>query len=72
MKRIGYLHDKVYDIENKQEENEKLSEQPKDLVYETSEYSTFKIYEPKERLIFRLRYSSSKLILVLRIEVFIM
>lgn len=74
MKRIGYLHDKVYDIENiekaddkarkhksvrwgilkhdknKQEENEKLSEQLKDLVYETSEYSTFKIYEPKERL----------------------
>lgn len=80
MKRIGYLHDKVYDIENiekaddkarkhksvrwgilkhdknKQEENEKLSEQLKDLVYETSEYSTFKIYEPKERLIFRLPY----------------
>lgn len=80
MKRIGYLHDKVYNIENiekaddkarkhksvrwgilkhdknKQEENEKLSEQLKDLVYETSEYSTFKIYEPKERLIFRLPY----------------
>ena len=80
MKRIGYLHDKVCDIENiekaddkarkhksvrwgilkhdknKQEENEKLSEQLKDLVYETSEYSTFKIYEPKERLIFRLPY----------------
>lgn len=53
MKRIGYLHDKVYNIENKQEENEKLSEQLKDLVYE---YSTFKIYEPKERLIFRLPY----------------
>lgn len=80
MKRIGYLHDKVYDIENiekaddkarkhksvrwgilkhdknKQEENEKLSEQLKDLVYETPEYGTFKIYEPKERLIFRLPY----------------
>lgn len=50
MKRIGYLHDKVYNIENKQEENEKLSEQLKDLVYETSEYSTFKIYEPNETL----------------------
>lgn len=87
MKRIGYLHDKVYDIENiekaddkarkhksvrweilkhdknKQEENEKLSEQLKDLVYETSEYSTFKIYEPKERLIFRLvkKYQSGKI-----------
>ena len=80
MKRIGYLHEKVYDIENiekaddkarkhksvrwgilkhdrnRQEENERLSEQLKDLVYETSEYSTFKIYEPKERLIFRLPY----------------
>lgn len=80
MKRIGYLHEKVYDIENiekaddkarkhksvrwgilkhdrnRQEENERLSEQLKDLVYETSEYSTFKIYEPKEKLIFRLPY----------------
>lgn len=80
MKRIGYLHDKVYDIENiekaddkarknksirwgivkhdrnRQEENERLSEQLRDLVYETSEYSTFKVYEPKERLIFRLPY----------------
>lgn len=80
MKRIGYLHDKVYDIENiekadnkarkhksvrwgivkhdehRQEENEELSRQIQELVYETSEYSTFKIYEPKERLIFRLPY----------------
>lgn len=76
MKRIGYLHEQVYDIENieiaddkarknksirwgivkhdrnRQEENERLSEQLRDLVYETSEYSTFKVYEPKERLIF--------------------
>lgn len=80
MKRIGYLHEQVYDIENieiaddkarknksirwgivkhdrnRQEENERLSEQLRDLVYETSEYSTFKVYEPKERLIFRLPY----------------
>lgn len=89
MKRIGYLHDKVYDIENiekaddkarkhksvrwgilkhdknKQEENEKLSEQLKDLVYETSEYSTFKIYEPKEELKckFYFRYADDIVIL---------
>lgn len=80
MKRIGYLHEQVYDIENiekadnkarkhksvrwgilkhdrnKERENQKLSEQLRDLVYETSEYSTFTIYEPKERLIFRLPY----------------
>lgn len=80
MKRIGYLHEQVYDIENiekaddkarkhksvrwgilkhdknREEENRRLSEQLRDLVYETSEYSTFKIYEPKERLIFRLPY----------------
>lgn len=71
MKRIGYLHEQVYDIENieiaddkarknksirwgivkhdrnRQNENERLSEQLRDLVYETSEYSTFKVYEPK-------------------------
>lgn len=64
MKRIGYLHEQVYDIaddkarknksirwgivkhdRNRQEENERLSEQLRDLVY-----------EPKERLIFRLPY----------------
>lgn len=69
MKRIGYLHEQVYDIENieiaddkarknksirwgivkhdrnRQNENERLSEQLRDLVY-----------EPKERLIFRLPY----------------
>ena len=64
MKRIGYLHEQVYDIENiekaddknREEENRRLSEQLRDLVYETSEYSTFKIYEPKEGLIFRLPY----------------
>lgn len=50
--RWGILkHDK-----NREEENRRLSEQLRDLVYETSEYSTFKIYEPKERLIFRLPY----------------
>lgn len=67
MKRIGYLHEQVYDIENiekaddkarknksirwgivkhdRNRQNERLSEQLRDLVY-----------EPKERLIFRLPY----------------
>lgn len=60
MKRIGYLHEQVYDKarknksirwgivkhdRNRQNENERLSEQLRDLVY-----------EPKERLIFRLPY----------------
>lgn len=44
-------HDK-----NKDEENIKLSESIRDLVYQTSEYSTFTIHEPKERLIYRLPY----------------
>lgn len=63
MKRIGYLHEQVYDIENiekaddkarkhksvrwgilkhdknREEENRRLSEQLRDLVYETSEYT---------------------------------
>lgn len=93
MKRIGYLHEQVYDIENieiaddkarknksirwgivkhdrnRQEENERLSEQLRDLVYETSEYSTFKVYEPKERLIFRLPYYPEETIYCLKMDV---
>ncbi len=80
MKRIGYLHEKIYNLDNieladhnarknksirwgikkhdrnRSKENEELSEKLRDLVYQTSEYSTFTIYEPKERLIFRLPY----------------
>lgn len=44
-------HDK-----NRKEENDRLVRQLLDLSYQTSEYSTFKIYEPKERIIFRLPY----------------
>lgn len=74
MKRIGYLHEQVYDIENieiaddkarknksirwgivkhdrnRQNENERLSKQLRDLVY-----------EPKERLIFRLPYYPNRI-----------
>jgi hypothetical protein len=41
---------------NKEIENQSLLESLKNLTYKTSEYSTFTIYEPKERLIFRLPY----------------
>lgn len=44
-------HDK-----NREEENKLLSETLALGTYKTSEYKTFKIYEPKERLIFRLPY----------------
>lgn len=44
-------HDK-----HREEDNAKLLKDLTNLTYETSEYSTFKIYEPKERLIFRLPY----------------
>lgn len=51
-KRYGiYKHDK-----NRDEENAKLLKDFIDLSYKTSQYSTFKIYEPKEREIYRLPY----------------
>lgn len=50
--RWGILkHDK-----HRESENAKLVAKLQDLTYKTSKYSTFKIYEPKERLIFRLPY----------------
>lgn len=42
--------------ENRELENVLLGEWLKRHEYKTSEYTTFKIYEPKERLIFRLPY----------------
>lgn len=44
-------HDK-----NRLQENKELSLKLRKLIYQTSQYSTFIIYEPKERLIFRLPY----------------
>ena len=38
------------------EDNKKLLETLETLSYTTSEYSKYKIYEPKERIIFRLPY----------------
>lgn len=42
--------------ERRKEENEKLLNDLINLNYHTSTYTTFKIYEPKERLIFKLPY----------------
>ncbi len=41
---------------NRELDNVKLLEALKSLQYKTSEYKTFTIYEPKERLVFRLPY----------------
>lgn len=80
MKRIGYLHEKIYaednidladvnarrnkrkreDIKKHDEyrdlENFILSLDIRNLEYKTSPYHTFKVYEPKERIIFKLPY----------------
>lgn len=51
-KNFGIIkHDK-----NREKDNNELSDQFSNLTYETSEYSIFKIYEPKEREIYRLPY----------------
>lgn len=44
-------HDK-----NRQYENEDLVDKLLNLKYKTSKYSLYKIYEPKERIIYRLPY----------------
>lgn len=46
-----YKHDK-----HKEEDNLKLLKSFKEGTFTTSKYETFKIYEPKERIIFRLPY----------------
>lgn len=46
-----YKHDK-----RREAENAKLLAKLEDLTYTTSKYSTFEIFEPKKRLIFRLPY----------------
>lgn len=51
-KNIGIIkHDK-----HRKEDNDKLQKDLENLTYHTSKYDTFKIYEPKERIIFRLPY----------------
>lgn len=48
--------------EHRKEENEKLLNDLINLNYCTSTYTTFKIYEPKERLIFKLPYYPDRII----------
>lgn len=52
-----FKHDK-----HKREDNLKLLMALKDLTYVTSPYSNFIIYEPKERLIFRLPYYPDRIV----------
>lgn len=47
---------------NKEEDNKKLLEQLKNLTYKTSSYDTYTIYEPKERLIYRLPYYPDRIV----------
>lgn len=49
-------HDK-----NRQYENEDLVDKLFNLKYKTSKYSLYKIYEPKERIIYRLPYYPDKI-----------
>lgn len=42
--------------EHREEDNHELSLTLQNEEYKTSEYTTYKIYEPKERIIFRLPY----------------
>lgn len=53
-------HDK-----NRQYENEDLVDKLFNLKYKTSKYSLYKIYEPKERIIYRLPYYPVELLIML-------
>ena len=58
LKQFGVIeHDK-----NHEENINKLHEMLKNKTYKTSKYTTFKIFEPKERLIFRLPYYPDRII----------
>lgn len=55
-------HDK-----NRQYENEDLVDKLFNLKYKTSKYSLYKIYEPKERIIYRLPYYPDRIVHLLKI-----
>lgn len=48
--------------ENREQDNLKIHNTIKNGTYQTSAYSTFKIYEPKERIIFRLPYNPDRIV----------
>lgn len=54
-KRSSKKHIMLHDLK-REEDNKKLLESFKNLTYKTSKYDIFTIYEPKERLIYRLSY----------------
>lgn len=54
-KRSSKKHIMLHDLK-REEDNKKLLESFKNLTYKTSKYDIFTIYEPKERLIYRLPY----------------
>lgn len=47
---------------NREDNIQKLHEMLKNKTYQTSEYTTFTIFEPKERLIFRLPYFPDRIV----------
>lgn len=47
---------------NREEENKRLLYELQNLIFKTSEYTTYKIYEPKERIIFRLPYYPDRIV----------
>lgn len=47
---------------NREQENARLLYQLQNLQYRTSKYTKFKIYEPKERLIFKLPYYPDRIV----------
>lgn len=42
--------------QHRESDNKRLLKSLENMTYKTSEYDMFKIYEPKERIIFRLPY----------------
>jgi retron-type reverse transcriptase len=58
LRQLGVIeHDK-----NREENINKLHDILKNKTYKTSKYTTFKIFEPKERLIFRLPYYPDRIV----------
>lgn len=62
--RLGKTHSWGVKIHDKHREENllRLHEELKNHTFRTSEYETFKIYEPKERIIFRLPYFPDRIV----------
>ena len=53
---------------HKEEDYQRLIESLQNGTYKTSRYSTFKLYEPKERIIFRLPYYPDRNFFLLKLK----